>query len=124
MLYSVTNAPVSVGVSNPNRTSVLVGTNGELGEAEETRGLEDRSSSAEYKSASERKSLRSTSEAVDFRPEETSLHRLYEIVRSRVESSRTEKIEVLRSLIKNETYQPNLDVAAERLLSSGELGRF
>lgn len=61
--------------------------------------------------------------AVDFRREETSLHKLYRTTRETVETSRAAKIEELRQAFKNETYRPNLLVVADRLLSSGELGR-
>lgn len=112
-----------MGTVGSRKVSVVVTGDQELRSAEESKGLNDRSSSSEYSSAPVKRSLQTKVDAVDFRPEETSLHLLYESTRLSIENKRSENIEVLRTLIKNDTYQPNLELVAERLLSSGEFGR-
>lgn len=85
--------------------------------------LGDRTKGAARNTEKVRRASGAETGAVDFRREETSLHKLYQSTRETVEMSRAEKIEELRQAFKNGTYQPNLLVVAERLLSSGELGR-
>lgn len=84
--------------------------------------LRDRPDAPEKNSPRGQQSARRGGEAVEFRREETSLHRLYQSTKETVETSRSEKIADLRRAIQNGTYQPTLMVVAERLLSSGELG--
>ncbi|MBX2811627.1 MAG: hypothetical protein KTR25_07450 [Myxococcales bacterium] len=123
MLYNVTNGPASVAPVGSNKVSIVVGGDREFRSTEESKELNDRSSSAEHHPVSEKRALQRKIDAVDFRPEETSLHLLYESTRTIVEEGRRENIGALRSLIKNQTYQTNVELVAERILSSGEFGR-
>lgn len=86
--------------------------------------LEERAKPPERQNDRARKGVRSEADALQFRREETSLHRLYRSTRATVETARDEKIKELRQAVNNGTYRPNLMVVAERLLSFGELGRF
>ena len=62
-------------------------------------------------------------EAVYFRREETHMHQLYQNTRQSVEASREQKVNNLRTMIRENRYTPNLLVVAERLLSSGAISR-
>lgn len=86
--------------------------------------LEDRTKPAGRHEERSQRPSKEPQEAFEFRREESSLHILYRSTRETVETSRMEKIMELRRAVKNGTYRPNLIVVAERLLSSGELGRF
>ena len=122
MLNDVTNTPLAKGARHLDRAD-LSASNKITPKAAESRALDDNAGTADYKPMDERREGASARDAIDFRPEETSLHRLYESTRAKVETSRHERIEDLRQAVKNGTYEPNLITVAERLLSSGELGR-
>lgn len=125
MLIDVANAQLAIPDSRTENTinqrgSTIVTTIKPTGSPP----LEDRTKAPERNVNRDRRANAVEADAVQFRREDTSLHRLYRSVRETEETSRAEKIEELRRAVKNGTYRPNLMVVAERLLSHGELGRF
>lgn len=125
MLNDVRQVPVHTTPSHPERS---VDAKGQAGSRTERSGpspsLRDRPGSSAKGLDRPSSGASNGSEALEFRREESSMHRLYRSTRETVEMSRGEKIEELRQAVKNGTYRPNLMVVAERVLSSGELGRF
>ena len=79
--------------------------------------LNDQAKPAERQGDGASRRSADSQDAVRFRREDTSLHRLYESTRETVETSRPERLEQLRRAVKNGTYRPNLITVAERMLS-------
>lgn len=124
MLNDVTQAQLTAATTPLERASEPRGTRTATIPSAGSRPLQERDKAPERNVERARKDQRGETQAVEFRREETSLYRLYQSTRETVETSRREKIEELRQAFKNGTYRPNLVNVAERLLSSGELGRF
>lgn len=124
MLNDVTQAHLTAGTAPLERASEQRGTRTATNPSTGSSPLQERDKSPERGAEQDSKGQGGETQALEFRREETSLYRLYLSTRETVETSRREKIEELRQAFKNGTYRPNLVVVAERLLSSGELGRF
>lgn len=123
MLNDLSPVPVHGSPSQTERAAEVRGrSSGKSVRPGRSPSLEDRPRSTEKPASKARETTGAPGEALEFRREDSSMHRLYESTRETVEMSRKEKVEQLRQAVKNGTYRPNLMVVAERVLSSGELG--